>query len=65
VKPTKPKTDNRSRVLRGGAWGNFDAAWVRAAARSAGAPALRYDSLGFRLTQTGCRQQILKGVTPP
>ena len=65
VKPTKPKTDNFPRVYRGGGgWGGGSAARARAALRFTDAPADRYYSLGFRLTQTGC-QQILKGVTPP
>ena len=64
MKPTKPKTDNRSRVLRGGAWDSYDDAWVLSSVRSAYAPANGYRDLGFRCVQRGC-QQILKGVTPP
>ena len=66
VKPTKPPTttDNFPRVFRGGAWSYNDAAGVRAAFRYAGAPAGRNNSLGFRLTQSGCRLPLKGGVTP-
>ena len=64
--PTKPKKDNLYRVYRGGgAWYSDDAARVRAASRFRDAPAVKYDFLGFRLIQSGCRQQVLGGVTPP
>ena len=59
---TKP--GYRSRVYRGGGWSNVDAAWVRAASRDRIAPADRYVILGFRLTQSGCRQP-LKEANPP
>ncbi|MCX6602483.1 MAG: hypothetical protein NTV52_02685 [Acidobacteria bacterium] len=62
--PTKLPTDNLYLVVRGGAWDDCFAAWVRAAARNAGAPAFRYDNLGFRCAQRGCIQP-LKGLTPP
>ena len=61
----KPTDDNRLRVLRGGGWLNFDATLVRAAHRSWIAPAFRDDFLSFRCAQRGCRQQVLKGMTPP
>ena len=68
VKPTKPPTttDNRLRVCRGGGWIDSGAAGVRAAIRNRSAPAVRdgYDSLGFRLTQSGCRLPLKGGVTP-
>jgi hypothetical protein len=61
---TSPKpTDTRSRADRGGGWFDHDAAWVRAAIRITLAPLERGDYIGFRTTQTGCRQQVLK-VTP-
>ena len=56
--PIKPPTDPRSRVVRGGGWLNFDAAKVRAAYRHWTAPAGRRSRLGFRTTQTGCRQPL-------
>ena len=59
VKPTEPpikSTDNRDRVLRCGGWGVRDASWVSAAFREGDAPANRDIILGFRLTQSGCRQ---------
>lgn len=61
----KPPTDTLPRVRRGGAWHHNGAAWVRAAARVTIAPAHRSHYLGFRCAQRGCRQQVLKGMTPP
>ena len=58
---TSPKpTDPLDRVIRGGGWFNHDAVWVRAANRNRRPPAFRDDFMSFRLTQTGCRQQVLK-----
>ena len=58
MKPTK-STDTFRRVYRGGSWHNSTAAVVRAAFRGGIAPTLRDDSVGFRLTQTGCRQVLV------
>ena len=63
VKPTKP-TDTRYRVRRGGWWHSHDASGVLAAFDYWDAPAGRYNSLGFRLTQSGCRLPLKGGVTP-
>lgn len=62
--PINPPTDDLPRVLRGGAWGDYDAARVRAAARVTVAPAHWSRSLGFRCAQRGCIQP-LKGLNPP
>ena len=59
----KPKTDNFPRVIRGGGWFDSDAAEVRAADAAEVRAADRYNGLGFRCAQRGCRQQVLK-VTP-
>ena len=40
--------EGADRVIRGGAWYDRDAAWVRAAARDTYAPANRFNLLGFR-----------------
>ena len=58
--PIKPPADNRLRVNRGGAGAEDSASWVRAAYLDTSAPRNRYYDLGFRTTQTGCRQQPLR-----
>ena len=60
--PIKPPPDNRLRADRGGGWDDFDAAWVRAAARVTFAPAGRNNLLGFRCAQRGARMTLK--VTP-
>lgn len=59
----KPKTDNLYRVFRGGAWYGTSATNVRAAYRYDYAPMDRYNFIGFRCAQRGCRQ-ILRGTSP-
>ena len=60
------RTDNLPRAFCGGTYGTLRAdAMERGAFRNGIAPANRLFNIGFRLTQTGCRQQILKSVTPP
>lgn len=55
----KPKpTDNFPRVFRGGSWYDTSATCVRAAYRGGGTPLLRHYGIGFRTTQTGCRQAL-------
>ena len=61
----KPATDTFPRVYRGGSWDVSTSTIVRAAFRVAITSSDRLNRLGFRLTQTGCRQQVLKGMTPP
>ena len=56
--PIKPPTDNRPRVYRGSGWNYRGAAWVRVAHRDWYEPSDRYSRLGFRTTQTGCRQPL-------
>ena len=64
TKPPKPPTDTFRRVLRGGgSWIITSASIVRAAYRIGNTPSYRYNYIGFRCAQRGCRQQILK-VTP-
>jgi formylglycine-generating enzyme required for sulfatase activity len=63
VKPANPKTDNFPRVFRGGGWDCLVAAGFRAALRHTGAPADRYNSLGFRCAQRGAKMPVGK-VTP-
>ena len=60
---TKP-TDDRDRIYRGGAWVNCDADAVSVGYGGRNAPKYRYKSLGFRLTQSGCRLPLKGGVTP-
>ena len=62
--PTKPPTDNRSRVFRGGSWNLTSATVVRAAYRSVNSPLVRSHYVGFRTVQSGARQP-LKGENPP
>ena len=57
-------TDDLPRVFRGGAWINCDADAVSVGYGGWNAPTYRYKSLGFRLTQTGCRLPLKGGVTP-
>lgn len=65
--PTKQPTDTLSRVTRvtrvsrGGGWGYTDPSMFRSAYRNGYTPAVRFNFLGFRCAQTGCRQQVLKG----
>lgn len=61
----KPPTDTFRRVLRGGAWFITTAPFVRAAYRYDITPSGRGNRVGFLTTQSGCRQQVLKGMTPP
>ena len=61
--PTPKPTDTFRRVLRGGGWIYSSASFVRAAYRNDVTPTFRSRDIGFRTTQTGCRQQVLK-VTP-
>ena len=61
MKPTPIKpTDDLRRLFRGGSWSDSTAADGRAAFRFDITPTLRNRSFGFRTTQTGCRQQVLK-----
>lgn len=63
MNPTpKPPTDNFPRVVRGGSWAVSSASNVRAAYRFDFTPSIRYSNVGFRLTQSGCRQ-ILRATT--
>jgi formylglycine-generating enzyme required for sulfatase activity len=62
--PTKPSTDNRSRVFRGGSWDYATADIVRAAFRCGNSPVYRDNDIGFRTVQSGARQP-LKGANPP
>ena len=61
----KPPTDTLPRVRRGGAWHHTSASFVRSAYRYDITPSSRGNRVGFRTTQSGCRQQVLKGMTPP
>jgi formylglycine-generating enzyme required for sulfatase activity len=64
MNPTpKPPTDTFRRVIHGGSWYYSTASVVRAAYRNDFTPSNRGNLIGFRLTQSGCRQQVLK-VTP-
>jgi formylglycine-generating enzyme required for sulfatase activity len=56
--PTKPPTDNRLRIVLGGSWYNSTATFVRAAIHNVRTPSVRIDLIGFRLTQSGCRQPL-------
>ena len=60
--PTKPPTDDRYRLYRGGSWDDSSAYDVRAVVPYGTTPTVRYLNLGFRCAQRGCRQ---KGVTSP
>ena len=56
--PTKPKTDNFRRVVRGGSWYDSSASVVRAACRGGDTPSGRRGDVGFRCAQRGCRQSV-------
>lgn len=58
-----PPKDNRPRGFRGGGWHYATANGVRAAFRYVITQPYRYNYIGFRTAQCGCRQ-ILK-VNPP
>jgi hypothetical protein len=53
--PTKPKTDDLHRVAHGGSWYSMFHIYVSAAYLLGSTPTLLNNSLGFRLTQRGCR----------
>jgi len=62
MNPTsKPATDDRFRVVRGGSRYNPTAIYVRAASRFSYEPTDRYYNFGFRCAQRGARQP-LKGT---
>jgi formylglycine-generating enzyme required for sulfatase activity len=59
TKPTtKPKTDNRLRVYRGGCWDNYGPSWVRAASRDTDVSAYRNIFLGFRCARGGSERRV-------
>ena len=56
-----PTTDDQRRVYRGGSWNSPFATYVRVVRRrTISQPSDRDIYVGCRLTQTGCRQQVLK-----
>lgn len=55
---TKTPSDKRLRVYRGGSGNSTTAINLRAAFRYDGAPTFRSRDIGFRLTQSGCRQPL-------
>ena len=62
--PPKPQpTDTIHRVIRGGSWLNSSTLLVRGAYCIGNTPLARSDNIGFRTTQTGCRQILKGGVT--
>ena len=58
TKKFNPPTDDLYRVYRGGSWIVTSATFVRAAFRVVNTPMYRDYYIGFRLTQTGCRQSV-------
>ena len=65
VKVKRPPGEPCPRGYRGGAWYLMFAADARCADRARVSPGLFKDGLGFCTVQSGCRQQVLKGVTLP
>ena len=65
TKQPKPPTDTLPRVYRAGSWYITTATYGRAAYRFGVTPLFRSDDFGFRCAQRGCRQPVLKGLTPP
>lgn len=61
MKSPKPKTDKLYRVFRGGSWFFTTVTVVRAAFRKDFTRLNRSINIGFRCSQTVCRQQVLKG----
>lgn len=60
MKPPNQKTDKRYRLLRGGSWAVSSATSLRAAFRIDVTPKYLNDIIGFRTTQSGCRQSLKK-----
>ena len=56
--PTKPTSDTRYLVVRGGSWLNVGPSLVRAASRGTGGPARRSDNLGFRCALRGREPRV-------
>ena len=54
-------SDNRPRTVRGASWFNLHTPIMGSDSK----PMFSVSNIGCRLTQTGCRQQILGSVTPP
>ena len=63
--PKKPAvTRDRIRECRGGTWVTSITPYLNSAYYWGFRPEVRYNSIGFRLTQSGCRLPLKGGVTP-
>lgn len=58
VTPRTKPTDKLPRVVRGGSWLHTSAAVVRAALRFNYTSLVRYDYIGVRCSQRGCKQPL-------